>query len=59
MKSGEVGPKDASGIVHQGNSQFPPVVRKNLVQPAKCTGFGANGEDFLKLCSEAEVSVRS
>jgi hypothetical protein len=35
------------------------VVRKNLVQSAKCTGFGANGQDFLKLCSAAEVSVRS
>jgi len=21
----------------------------------KCTGFGANGQDFLKLCSAAEV----
>jgi len=35
------------------------VVRKNLVQSAKCTGFGASGQDFLKLCSAAEVSVRS
>jgi hypothetical protein len=24
------------------------VVRKNLVQLAKCTGFGANGEDLAK-----------
>src|SRR6201982_441377 len=35
------------------------LVRKNLVQSAKCTGFAAKGQDFLKLSSAAEVSVRS
>src|ERR1700747_1106539 len=34
------------------------VVRKNLVQSAKCTWVGANGQNFLKLCSGAEASVR-
>jgi hypothetical protein len=42
-----------------GTEASAPVVRKNLVQSAKCTGFGANGQDFLNLCSAAEVSVRS
>ena len=27
------------------------VVRKNLMQSTKCTECGANGQDFLKLCS--------
>jgi len=35
------------------------VVRKNLMQSANGIGFGAKAQDFLKLCSASEVSVRS
>jgi len=44
-----------SGCFADGEKPLVRVIRKNLVQSAKRTGFGANGEDFLKLGSGAEV----